>query len=375
MGVFDEAYSVLMVSLIVKKEKNLKKSSYHIVGVMSGTSLDGIDLCEIDFEFVQGKWKFEIKKCETVPYSPFWKKELQQAVHFSKEQLERLNFKYTEKLSDDISGFIRKNHIREIDAVCSHGHTVLHQPEKGLTYQIGNLPRISKSLGLKVVCNFRIQDVKLGGQGAPLVPIGDLLLFPEYDYCLNLGGFANCSFQRNGERIAYDISPANIVLNHYAEKLGHDFDNGGAFAEIGILNSDCLQKLNSLSYYSHLPPKSLGLEWVKENIFPLLDSFHISSEDILRTFTEHIAMQLARQFRNGTSVLITGGGAYNSFLIDRLKKLGSIDVIIPSPKIIEYKEALIFGLLGVLKLRGETNCLASVTGASKDHSSGKIFFP
>src|SRR5690554_5203234 len=364
-----------MVSLIVKKEKNLKKSSYHIVGVMSGTSLDGIDLCEIDFEFVQGKWKFEIKKCETVPYSPFWKKELQQAVHFSKEQLERLNFKYTEKLSDDISGFIRKNHIREIDAVCSHGHTVLHQPEKGLTYQIWNLPRISKSLGLKVVCNFRIQDVKLGGQGAPLVPIGDRLLFPEYDYCLNLGGFANISSEIHGNRIAYDICPVNIVLNHYAEKLGKDFDEDGNLAKMGELNSALLQSLNGLPFYTEKPPKSLGLEWVNEHIFPLLDSFNISSEDILRTFTEHIAIQLAVQFPENASVLITGGGAYNSFLIERLKDLVSVEITIPSPEIVEFKEALIFGLLGVLKLRGEINCLSSVTGASIDHSSGEIYTP
>ena len=364
-----------MVSLNLKKEQILKKDKYHIVGVMSGTSLDGIDLCEINFENIEGKWNFDIVNCETIAYSPFWKNELQEAINFSKEQLERLDFKYTEKLSDEISGFIRRNNIREIDAVCSHGHTILHRPEKGLTYQIGNLPRISKSLGQKVVCNFRVQDVKFGGQGAPLVPIGDLMLFPEYDFCLNLGGFANCSFQRGDERIAYDICPANIVLNYYAEKLGQDFDKGGKLAMSGNLNSGCLQNLNSLPYYKSSPPKSLGLEWVKENIFPILDSSRISNEDILRTFTEHIAIQLNNQFLDDSSVLITGGGAYNSFLIDRVKILGSIDIVIPSQEIIEYKEALIFGLLGVLKLRGEVNCLASVTGANKNHSSGKIYSP
>lgn len=342
---------------------------------MSGTSLDGIDLAEIVFNYTDGKWNFEILSAETVPYSSFWKGELRDAINYSEEKLERLDFKYTEKLSEEISKFIKKYNIQEIDAICSHGHTIFHQPNKGFTFQIGNLPRISKVLGQKVVCDFRTQDVNLGGEGAPLVPIGDRLLFPEYDYCLNLGGFANCSFEKNGVRIAFDICPANIVLNKYAENLGKDFDEGGKLAASGKVDTDLLNKLNSLSFYNDKPPKSLGLEWVKKQIFPLLDAAAISSEDILRTFTEHIAIQLAQQFSQNAYVLITGGGAYNSFLIKRLKSLASIEIIIPSPDIVEYKEALIFGLLGVLKLRNEVNCLASVTGASKDHSSGKIMLP
>ena len=337
--------------------------------------MDGVDLAEIFFTYFEAKWHFEIRAAQTVPYSSFWKDELREAVNYSKEKLERLDFKYTEKLSEEISKFIKKYNILEINAICSHGHTILHRPEKGLTYQIGNLPRLSKMLGQTVICDFRAQDVALGGQGAPLVPIGDRLLFSEYDYCLNLGGFANCSYEKNGERNAFDICPANIVLNIYAEKLGKDFDEGGKMASSGNVNEHLLQKLNSLPFYSEKPPKSLGLEWVKQNIFPILDASEISSEDILRTFTEHIAIQLASQFSENASVLATGGGAYNSFLIERLKNLAEVKVIIPSPEIVEYKEALIFGLLGVLKLRDEVNCLASVTGASKDHSSGKIFSP
>jgi len=351
----------------------LKKNNFHIIGVMSGTSLDGIDLAEINFDYFEKKWSFQILAAETVTYSSFWKDELREAIHYSHEKLERLDFRYTEKLSEEISKFIKKYNIPEIDAVCSHGHTVLHRPEKGLTYQVGNLPRISKMLGQTVVCDFRVQDVQLGGQGAPLVPIGDRLLFSEYDYCLNLGGFANCSFEKNGGRIAYDICPVNIVLNKYAEKLGRDFDEDGKLAASGKMDEQLLKKLNSLSFYTEKPPKSLGLEWVQSTILPLLEISEISSEDILRTFTEHIAVQLANQFSENTSVFITGGGTYNSFLIERLKDLASVEIIIPSPEIIEYKEALIFGLLGVLKLREEVNCLASVTGASKDHSSGKVY--
>jgi len=341
---------------------------------MSGTSLDGLDLAEIVFDYSREKWQFEILAAETVPYSSFWKEELREALNFSEEKLERLDFKYTEKLSEEISKFIKKHNILEIDAVCSHGHTILHRPDKGFTYQIGNLPRIAKMLGHTVVCDFRVQDVELGGQGAPLVPIGDRLLFPEYDFCLNLGGFANCSFEKKEARIAYDICPVNIVLNKYAEKLGKDFDEGGKLAASGKVNEGLLKKLNSLSFYTQNPPKSLGLEWVKENIFPILDASEISSEDILRTFTEHVAIQLARNFKEKSSILITGGGAYNSFLIERLNNIARIETVIPSREIVEFKEALIFALLGVLKLRDEVNCLATVTGASKDHSSGRIYF-
>ncbi len=342
---------------------------------MSGTSLDGIDLAEATFNYSEGKWNFKILKARTIPYSSYWKNELREAINYSQEQLERLDFKYTEKLSEEILRFIRRNNIQEIDAICSHGHTILHQPEKGFTLQIGNLPRLAKLVFRTVVCDFRTQDVNLGGQGAPLVPIGDRLLFSEFDYCLNLGGFANVSSEVNGTRIAFDICPVNIVLNRYAEKLGKDFDQDGNWARSGSVNSKLLEKLNALPFYSETPPKSLGLEWVNKNIFPILDDVNSSSKDILRTFTEHIAIQLANQFSEGASVLITGGGVYNSFLIERLKNLSAVTVIVPSSKLIEYKEALIFGLLGILKMRGEVNCLASVTGAKSNHSSGIVFSP
>ncbi|WGF93095.1 anhydro-N-acetylmuramic acid kinase [Aequorivita marisscotiae] len=353
----------------------MKKEKYHIIGVMSGTSLDGIDLAEIVFNHAQARWSFEILAVETVPYTTFWRDKLREAINYSEEKLERLDFKYTEKLSEEISKFIKKHTIQEIDAVCSHGHTILHQPEKGFTRQIGNLPRISKTLQQTVICDFRVQDVALGGQGAPLVPIGDKLLFSAYDYCLNLGGFANCSFENKAVRVAYDICAVNIVLNRYAEKLGFDFDESGKLAASGKVDETLLQKLNALPFYTEKPPKSLGLEWVQSTIFTLLDAFNISTENILRTYTEHIAMQLANQFSARASVLVTGGGAYNTFLIERLKNQSSVAVLIPLPKIVEYKEALIFGLLGVLKLRDEVNCLASVTGASQDHSSGNIYYP
>jgi len=349
---------------------------YHVIGVMSGTSLDGIDLAELLFQVSsEGVWNFKILKAETIPYPPIWKKNLQRAISYSEDEIIIFNKEYTRYLVKVISGFITKHQIKNLDAVCSHGHTIWHQPENGLTLQIGNLPELASLINEKVVCNFRVQDVALGGHGAPLVPIGDRLLFSEYDYCLNLGGFANISFERKAKRIAYDICPVNIVMNIYAEKLGKPYDESGKFASSGDLNLKLLQQLNRLEFYAKLPPKSLGLEWVQNIILPLLEDSKSSSEDILRTFVEHIAIQLANQFSGGSSVLITGGGVYNQYLISRLKSLAEVVIVIPSSELIEYKEALIFGLLGVLKLRNEINCLSSVTGAKRDHSSGEIFIP
>ena len=353
----------------------MKKKNYHVIGVMSGTSLDGIDLAQLKFQISdKGIWSFEIIKSETLAYSKLWKNNLQEAISYSKEKMVDFNTAYTRYLADVISEFINKHKIENLDGVCSHGHTIWHQPENGLTLQIGNLPLLAKSIKQKVICDFRVQDVALGGNGAPLVPIGDRLLFSNYNYCLNLGGFANISFENKDlKRIAFDVCPVNIVMNDYAEFFDKPYDEDGEIAASGKLNTELLQHLNNLDYYSKKAPKSLGLEWVQSTIFPILKSSGISSEDILHTFVEHVSIQLANQFRDEASVLITGGGVYNKYLIDRLKSHSNAKVVIPDSELIEYKEALIFGLLGVLRLRDEENCLSSVTGAEKDHSSGKIF--
>ncbi len=358
----------------------MKTQKYHVLGVMSGTSLDGIDLAECIFEHTENaakktSWQFSIGATTTVPYASNWKKRLQEAVSFSEAELITLNCDYTDYLSEVIKNFIGERKLHSLDAICSHGHTILHQPDKGITLQIGNLPQLATRVQKTVVCDFRVQDVALGGQGAPLVPIGDRLLFGNYEYCLNLGGFANCSFERKGKRIAYDICPVNIVLNRYAQQLGQDYDDNGNIAASAVVDPALLQALGQLEFYFQPAPKSLGLEWVKTSVFPLLEESGCSSETILATFTEHIAMQLAAQFESGATVMVTGGGAYNSYLLERLKQHAAVEIVCPSKTLIEYKEALIFGLLGVLKIRGEVNCLASVTGAKKDHSSGEVFIP
>lgn len=353
----------------------MKNEKYNVIGVMSGTSLDGIDLAHLVFSFQNDNWNFEILESETISYSEDWIQKLKKAVSNSAEELVELNKNYTRLLGSIVANFISKNKIKNLDAVCSHGHTVLHQPQKGVTLQIGNLPEIAPFCGQTVVCDFRVQDVALGGQGAPLVPIGDRILFSEYDYCLNLGGFSNISFEENKQRIAFDISPVNTVLNFYANKLRFDYDDKGKIARTGKLNLELLNELNALDYYKKVVPKSLGFEFVKEIVLPLIENYSIAIEDKMHTFTEHIALQTSFALpKKSGKLLVTGGGAYNDFLIERIGyHLPEMTLIIPSKKIIEFKEALLFGLLGVLKLRGEINVLSSVTGVKKDHSSGYIY--
>ncbi|NNK87204.1 MAG: anhydro-N-acetylmuramic acid kinase, partial [Flavobacteriaceae bacterium] len=263
----------------------------------------------------------------------------------------------------------------DIDAICSHGHTIFHQPEQGITLQIGNLPKIAELFNCRVVCDFRTQDVKLGGQGAPLVPIGDRLLFGDHDICLNLGGFSNVSFERDNKRIAFDICPVNSILNKLARQMNLAYDDRGRIARMGSVHKDMLNDLNGLEFYSIPPPKSLGMEWVEQHLVPIIQKYDCSIEDKLRTFVEHIATQIAAQLNplNKRDILVTGGGAYNQFLLERIKACNSADIVLPSNDLIDFKEALIFGFLGVLRLRNESNCLSSVTGAQKDHSSGLIY--
>ena len=347
-------------------------SEYNVIGVMSGTSLDGIDIAHITFTKANN-WQFKINHATTIEYTAEWMHQLRNLVNYKQIKLLEIDKAYTAFLASVLNAYINSHPELEVDFISSHGHTALHQPDENLTYQIGNLPVIAALTNQRVVCDFRIQDVELGGQGAPLVPIGDQLLFSEYDFCINLGGFANISHQENGKRIAFDICPVNIVLNHYAEKLGKSFDEDGLIAKSGQCQTQLLEELNSHKFFSELPPKSLGLEWVKENVFPVLDGCQISVQDILHTYVEHIAIQISNTINSNSKVLITGGGAFNSYLIDRIRGYKEASYIIPSNAIVNYKEAVIFGLLGVLKIRGEINCLSSVTGAKIDHSSGVIY--
>ncbi len=350
----------------------MQNTKTHVLGLMSGTSLDGVDIVYVAFE---NKTSFEIIHADTIPYADDLKHKLQNAFNETELEIKKLDIEYGEYLGNLINIFINKNNIETIDFIASHGHTIFHKPEEGYTLQIGNGEMIAKITNQKVVCDFRTQDVELGGQGAPLVPIGDQQLFSKYDYCLNLGGFVNISFDDNGIRKAFDICPINIVMNYYTRLIGLEYDDGGKIAAIGVINNELLEELNQLPFYKDTNPKSLGYEFVVSDILPMIDKYNLELKDVLRTFVEHVVFQISEKITTRGKIIITGGGAFNTFLISRLREVLGYEIIIPSDLIINFKEALIFAFLGLLRVENQVNCLQSVTGAKKDHSSGVIYSP
>lgn len=338
---------------------------------MSGTSLDGVDLAYCRFDLTE-KWHFSILKADTIAYPPDILKPLQKSITFSDTELMGLDMLLGTYYGELINAFIGDS---PVDFIASHGHTVFHQPEKKLTLQIGRGQAIYEKTGIPVINNFRAKDVALGGQGAPLVPVGDQLLFGDYDYCLNLGGIANISYRENNTRVAFDICPCNLLLNNFAQKLGKAFDEDGALACRGTLINELLQQWNTYDYYAEAYPKSLGYEWVAAHFFNVSGNTAYTPEDLLRTAVEHVASQIATHIRADSSVLITGGGAKNRFLMEQLRKhfRRNRSAHIPKATLVDYKEALIFALLGVLRYRGELNVLASVTGASRDSCTGDMY--
>jgi anhydro-N-acetylmuramic acid kinase len=353
-------------------------SRYTVIGLMSGTSGDGLDLALCEFEKNES-WKFQILEAETVAFPPLLESQLMNSHTLSALELSLLDVQFGKWMGEIVNAFCKKNNCQP-DAICSHGHTVYHQPNKGLSLQIGNGWALHQSTGMKVINDFRMLDVQHGGQGAPLVPIGDKLLFPEMDFCINLGGIANISMEWNGSRIAFDTCPFNLLLNQQAKVLGANYDDQGKWASEGTIDQNLLDKLNSIPFYQTKSAKSLGREDLETDFMPLIAASEASPKDIMATLVEHFAMQIGRVIRNYSShpipkVLLTGGGAYHTFFVQSLEEqlYGAINIPTQTPQLIEFKEALIFGFLGVLRLRGDMNCLRSVTGAIEDSSGGMIF--
>lgn len=340
---------------------------------MSGTSLDGLDLCIANFDM--RSMKFEMGPCTTIEYDALWKKRLATAQNLDDSALDELNKEYASWLALQANIWLSINNER-VDLIASHGHTILHEPHKGITLQIGNHPELSNLTSLPVICDFRTQDVQLGGQGAPLVPMGDKMLFNQYRSCLNLGGFSNISYNEKGERIAYDISPCNILLNKLIHTIGEEYDRDGKLAKSGSLLPELHKQLSSISFYRKSPPKSLSREWLEKEILPIINKFGTNNlEDILHTVVIHISEEIAKNIPDEGRCLITGGGAYHQFLIQQIQERTNAKIIIPDDKLIQFKEALVFGFLGALKWRNKINVLSSVTGARHDHCSGTIFHP
>ena len=344
------------------------------LGLMSGTSIDGLDMALCSFRQVKNNWVYEIISTETVSYPDPLSKQLAEAYKYSGLMLIKLDREYGRWMGNEVVQFIKEHSIRP-SFIASHGHTIFHQPKNRITLQIGSGAEILSATGITTITDFRSVDMALGGQGAPLVPVGDYLLFSDYDFCLNLGGIANISCTNYNIRLAWDICPANMALNFIAGKMNMKMDRNGIEGKKGLVNKQLLEKLNGLEFYKIIPPKSLGREWFERNFLKILSDHQASWHDKLRTVYEHISLMIASACSSHPTgrLLITGGGAHNIFLVERIKHHSKHDIIIPGKDIIDFKEALIFAFLGLLRLENKVNCLSSVTGSSKDNMGGCIY--
>jgi anhydro-N-acetylmuramic acid kinase len=360
---------------------------YHVIGLMSGSSLDGLDIVFTELEESRGTWSYIIKAADCYEYETALKNDLFNAKNLSAYNYMLLHTSYAKHLAKSVNRFIHENNLEHrVQLIASHGHTVFHAPEFNMTSQLGDGATLAALTGINVVSDLRNIDVALNGQGAPIVPMGEKLLFGKYDFYLNIGGIANISFQTENNFIAYDVCSANAILNKLAQENNKDFDEDGNFAAAGKLNISLLNKLNALDYYQQLFPKSLSNDFGLNIVYPLIQLQQINVNDTLRTYTEHVAQQVfnsiqlllneVQQNKSTYKLLITGGGAFNTFLIEVLKeKLTAINVqvFIPEPAVAKYKEALIMALLGVLRWREENTALASVTGAIRNSIGGAVW--
>ena len=349
---------------------------FSALGIMSGSSLDGIDLAMCDFWIENSHWQFKIVQATTYPYPEEWRLKLFSLPSKSHQVIKEADIEFGMYIGNIVNRFL--NHYKlKPDLIASHGHTIFHEPEKGYTLQIGDGQSIAKNAGITTINDFRSKDIELGGQGAPLVPIGDELLFKEYDFCLNIGGIANISYNDKNQRIAFDVCPANQLLNYLSMQLGAPYDKNGTFARLGKLNSKLFNLLNTDAYYVKSIPKSLSNQYVQEEFIPKLDTLNASIEDKLYTVAKHIAFQIDRSIRpfKGKKILVTGGGAHNNFLADAISMETNKELLIPVNEIVDFKEALIFAFMGILKSIGKVNCLSSATGALRNSSCGVIHHP
>ncbi|MBC5774478.1 anhydro-N-acetylmuramic acid kinase [Pontibacter sp. KCTC 32443] len=353
-------------------------NTYHVIGLMSGTSLDGLDIAYCRLTYKNKNWIYNILNAETLAYNAHWIDSLRGAETAGAQELIALDHAFGRYMGEQVQQFILRHNLSP-DFISSHGHTIFHQPEKHISLQIGSGAYLAAHAKLPVVCDFRTLDIALGGQGAPLVPIGDELLFSDYDYCLNLGGISNISFNHNGQRIAYDISACNMLLNVLANEAGLAYDEDGNLARSGKLDTKLLEQLNAPLYFTQPYPKSLGKEWVLENSLKTLTESTATIPDKLHTTCHHIAQQIAGSLHPSNQkqrLLATGGGAYNTYLIELLQHYAGTNysIEVPAPEIVSFKEALVFAFLGVLRWRTENNSLKTVTGASHDSVGGAIYW-
>lgn len=360
---------------------------YKVIGIMSGSSLDGLDIVFAELHENGGHWSHELLAAACYPYPADWIEKLKQATSLNALDYQLLHVEYGHYLGQHVNRFMEENNLHyKVALIASHGHTTFHMPAQKMTAQLGDGAALAAATGLPVVSDLRALDVAFGGQGAPIVPIGEKLLFKDYGLFLNLGGIANISFHttdNNGslQVKAFDVCPANRILNLLAGLNQKEYDAAGEMAAAGQLHEGLLQKLNEQDYYRQPAPKSLANNFGTDVLFPLIQSYGLSHQDALRTYTEHIVQQIKNtiqkeQITGSRKLLVTGGGAFNTFLINRLSSdLNALqtEVVVPEDNMVQYKEALIMALIGVLRWRQEYNVLASVTGAERDSIGGAVW--
>jgi anhydro-N-acetylmuramic acid kinase len=349
------------------------------IGLMSGTSCDGLDIALVEFTFDK-EWKYQILHTQSNHYDSEWRDKLLHCHLWESVELIAFHSEFGKFMGEKINQFLKELNIEsgKIDFIASHGHTVFHNPEKSYSFQIGSGAHLAASTGIKSICDFRITDVAYGGQGAPLVPYADEHLFPDYDACLNLGGFANISFRENEQRIAFDICPVNIVLNRLCRELGKEYDENGNIAKSGNFIQKLFDELNELSYYHQKHPKSLGREFADAVVLLIIDKYRMNFklEDIIATFTKHAAYQIAKTLNvTSNKAMFTGGGTYNIYLIACIKEYHQGAIVIPDDTLVNFKEALAFAYLGLMRCEATENTLHTVTGAKKNTCSGAVYLP
>ncbi len=352
---------------------------------MSGSSLDGLDIAFVHFEENAGKWQFDLAETACIPYPDAWRKNLTELNRLPARDYMLLHTSYGHYLGNCVNDFLEEKSLAfQVQLIASHGHTAFHIPSCHMTAQIGDGAAIAAVTGIRTITDFRSVDVALGGQGAPIVPIGEKLLFPEFDFFLNIGGIANLS-SNLGKFKGFDLCPANRILNLLASDTEKGYDVNGYLASEGKVDHHLLNRLNAFPYYSLSYPKSLSNDFGLEEIYPVIREAGLSRQDALRTFVQHIVVQVKRGItlvmgektnREHFRLLITGGGAHNQFLAGCLSiELASsgIECVIPSDQLVDYKEALVIALMGVLRWREDVNVMHSVTGASKDSINGAVW--
>lgn len=357
----------------------MRENQYSVIGLMSGTSMDGLDIAHCLFQEKDEKWHFQLSDTYTISYPDSWHERIAKAPDLDSKELILFDIEYGKFLGNKTKEFCKQRGIKP-DFISSHGHTIYHQPEIGITFQAGSGPSLAAASGLPVVYDFRSLDVALGGQGAPLVPFGDEMLFGDYGACINLGGFSNISYSRQGKRYAHDICPCNLILNRLAQKAGSPFDLDGKLAASGEVNKDLLEQLEGQGFYAFSGPRSLGREWFERDFVPVVESFDLPVINLLSTLTEHIALKVSGTIKdsikdNTSNILITGGGVKNIFLIERIRSLSSYKIEVPGSELVDFKEALIFAFLGILRWEGRINTFRSSTGATRDSCGGVICLP